>query len=72
MRSPPLQSSLAFSLTSEQLLKPVVVMSSFLYQLEAGSPSAIGSCLNCSTDKREGQYIDSIVRGLETSLINTN
>ncbi|KAL5469317.1 hypothetical protein EMCRGX_G030565 [Ephydatia muelleri] len=54
MRSPPLQSSLAFSLTSEQLLKPVVVMSSFLYQLEAGSPSAIGSCLNCSTDEREG------------------
>ena len=52
MRSPPL---LAFSLTSEQLLKPVVVMSSFLYQLEAVSPSAIGSCLNCSTDEREGQ-----------------
>ena len=32
-------------------------MSSFLYQLEAGSPPAIGSCLNCSTDERGGSVV---------------
>ena len=62
MRSPPLQSRLAFSLTSEQLLKPVVVMS-----LPTGSGKFCYWILPKLFDRRAGGSVVIVVSPLRVN-----